>query len=115
MHASASFQSQAGPNVVANYTALNAAVQSSLGRPLSASAANVVVPIVAPGTLYGDRLNQLDLRLAKIIRLQQRRVNLNLDLFNALNSSAIIVQNNAFASWQQPQQVIQARFAKISV
>ena len=35
------------------------------------------------------------------------------DLYNALNSSSVLTLNNAFASWQQPQSILPARFAKV--
>src|SRR5256885_5909848 len=39
------------------------------------------------GTLYGDRVNQVDLRVGRIVRFGQRRTAVNLDVYNALNSS----------------------------
>ena len=36
----------------------------SLGRPLSSGASSVSVNFVAPGDLYSDHINQLDLRVA---------------------------------------------------
>src|SRR6185436_2053225 len=62
---SMTLQSKPGPMLAANYAASNAVVAPALGRSLSGGAANVTVNIVAPGTLYGDRLNQLDVRVAK--------------------------------------------------
>jgi len=113
---SAAFQSIPGPVVAANYNAPNAAVAPSLGRPLSGNAANVTVNLVAPGTLYGDRLNQLDLRFSKIIRYGRVRTRFNADVYNALNSNAVLTQNNSFGSaWQLPNVILLARFAKLGV
>jgi hypothetical protein len=109
------FQSVPGPQISAIYNAPNALVQPSLGRPLSGGAANVAVNLIAPGTMYGDRLNQIDFRVAKMLRFGQRRVSINFDLYNALNSSAVLTLNNNYATWLVPQSIVLARFAKISV
>ena len=46
---------------------------------------------------------------------RQFRVDFNVDLFNAFNSDAILVQNNTFgAAWQRPLTVIQPRFVKVA-
>jgi hypothetical protein len=75
----------------------------------------VTVNIVKPGSMYGERLNQVDLRFAKIVRLMARRVSLNLDLYNALNGNAVLQQSNAFGNWQQPQGILVGRSVKMSV
>jgi hypothetical protein len=85
-----------------------------LGRPLSGNAANMTVNIVEPGKTYGDQANQIDLRIAKIFRFGSQRASLNLDLFNLLNSSPVLQQNNSFAAWQVPQRILNARLFKIS-
>ena len=64
----ATFQSKPGAMLAANYAVPNADVAPSLGRNLSGNAPNVTVNLVAPGTLYGDRINQLDVRVAKILQ-----------------------------------------------
>ena len=47
--------------------------------------------LVAPGTLYGDRLNQVDFRVSKIFRFGAKgRVQGNLDLYNMLNANPVL-------------------------
>jgi hypothetical protein len=112
---SAALQNIPGPVIAANYNAPNALVAPSLGRPLSGGAANVTVNLVAPGTMYADRTNQLDVRVAKTLRFWRTRTAINLDLYNVFNSAAPLLLNNNFAAWQAPLAILQARFAKISV
>ena len=111
---SATFRSVPGPQIVANYVAPNAVVQPSLGRPLSGGAANVTVNLVQPGTMYGERSNLLDMRFSKIFKFGRYRTSVNLDLSNALNSSAVTSLNNNLATWQVPTAIDLARFFKIS-
>src|SRR5690606_20496828 len=82
-----------GPVINANFVANNALIQPSLGRPLSGGAANVTVNLIPPNTRYGDRINSMDLRLQKIFRIDGRRLNVGVDLYNALNSSDAVVLN----------------------
>lgn len=39
----------------------------------------------------------------------------DLDIYNALNSSAVLEQNDAFGAWQTPLEILVARFYKFSV
>jgi len=112
---SATFQSLPGPQVTANYVATNAQIQPSLGRPLSGGAANATINIVEPGTMYGERLNQLDLRFGKIFKFSRLRTSVNFDLYNALNGNAVTSQNNNYAAWQVPLGILDARLFKFSV
>ena len=111
---SATFQSVPGPLINANYVAPNALIAPSLGRSLSGGAANATVNLVSPGTLFGERMNELDFRLARTFRFHQTRTTLNLDVYNVFNSNAVLVQNDSFAVWQTPLATLMARFAKIS-
>ena len=113
----ATFQSVAGPVVAANYPVPNALVQPSLGRPLAGGAANVTVNLVEPFSMYGDRINQLDVRLAKIFRLDSRRLQLGIDFYNALNSSVVQTENATFTpggAWRVPTLILDARLIKFS-
>jgi hypothetical protein len=112
---SGSMQSVPGPEVQAQFVASSALAAQSLGRPLAGGAANVTVNVVRPGSMYGERLNQVDMRFAKIVHFGPRRVSLNVDLYNALNGNAVLQQSNAFGNWQQPQGILVGRSVKISV
>jgi hypothetical protein len=112
---SAAFQSFPGPPVVADFVATNAVVQPSLGRPLSGGAANVPVNLIETGSMFGERTNQLDLRFAKIVRLGRSRSTVALDLYNALNSNAVLSEAAAYGRFREPVQILQARFARLSL
>ena len=39
---------------------------------------------------------------------------MNVDFYDALNSNAVLTQNNNFGAWQQPTLILLARFVKLS-
>ena len=87
----------------------------SLGRPLAGGTRTVTVPLVAPNTLFEDRTTRLDLRLSKIFNFGAHRLQVNLDAYNALNSSSILSVNSTFdARWRQPNSVIDPRLFQVS-
>jgi hypothetical protein len=107
----------AGGALAANYTVSNAVVSQSLGRNLSGAAPNATVNLIEPHTLLGDRVNEMDIRVGKIVRFGNARVNVGLDVYNLLNSAAVLSYNQAFipnGRWNVPTSVMTARFAKIS-
>ena len=119
---SGTLQNLPGPAVLANYTLLSAQAAQTLGRPLSGGTANVAVSLIDPGTslnlgtIYGDRLNQVDLRVGKLLRYHRYKAMVSVDFYNALNVSTVLSQNNTFgASWLQPNSIMPARFAKVSL
>ena len=78
------FISRPGPAISANRVVPNAEIAPSLGRSLSNNAPNATINMVYPGTLFGDRRNQLDLRFTKPVRIGGTRLGLNFELYNAL-------------------------------
>ena len=54
--------------------------------------------IVEPGTMDGERLTQVDLRVGKIFRMGGLRTTASLDLCNALNANPVLSQNDSFAT-----------------
>ena len=112
---SGTFRSVPGPEIYANYTATNAVIQPSLGRVLSGGVANLPVTIVEPGTMYGERLNQVDMRFGKILHLGRTKTVVNLDVYNLFNANTLLTVNYAYATWQRPTSILLARFAKLGV
>ena len=123
---SATYQNKPGPLVLALYTATNAEVAPSLGRSLSGAAPSIDLHLVSPGVyaqgdnagsgdLHGDRLHQVDLRISKLLRFGGMRARANVDVYNALNSSAVLLQNDIYSDWQRPTEILVARFFKFSV
>ena len=87
-----------------------------------ANGAAPLVNLIQPGTLYGDRVNELDFKIAKVLRFGGTRTNVGVELFNALNSNAVLTYNQTFSpavvsgpgAWLQPTQVLTPRFLKFS-
>jgi hypothetical protein len=122
---SGTLQSVTGPLVAAYNTYVGTG--DGLGRPFSGTGTSSVNLIsgfldstpfgTSSSTLYGDRLNQVDLRFTKILRFGNRgSIDLNVDLYNAFNSDAILsAQENYGVTWQNALGVIQPRFVKFQV
>jgi hypothetical protein len=111
------FRSDQGGALAALYAVPNAEIQPILGRPLSNSAPNVTVNLIEPGTLYGDRVNEFDVRFAKILRFGRTRTNLGVDIYNVVNASPVLTYNQNFVlggNWLVPTAVLQPRFFKVS-
>ena len=111
-----------GPQLNANLVVPSATVQTigGLGRPLSGGAANITVPILAPGSLFGDRLYQADFRVGKILRLGMLRTTAGVDVFNMFNGNAVLTEQSSYsltnaALWRTPQLVQQARLVKFTL
>ena len=119
---SGTFRSDKGSPLAANMVFTSN--QTTLGRPFANNAPNVTVNLVEPGTLYGDRVNEVDMRFAKILRFGRTRTNVGFDIYNIMNGNPILTYNQAFnptinttnpsANWLAPQSTLQPRFFKFS-
>lgn len=110
---SSTLQSLPGPQILANYVASNAVIRPSLGRNLSGGASNATINLVEPGTIYGERVNNLDIRLGKVVAVRGVRTVFSVDVYNLMNVNPITSYNNSFARWQAPVAIWQARFVKL--
>ena len=117
--AGGNFPSVASQSLAANWIVSSPQVAAELGRPLAGGAPITFVNVVEPGTMYGDRITQVDLRVSKILRFGGRRANVGVDLFNLFNTNAVYQYNTTYsgngATWLQPSSLVVARFAKLSV
>jgi hypothetical protein len=122
---SGTFRSDPGQQLAANWSATNAATVG-LNRPFAGlGSQTITVNLIEPGTLYGNRVNQVDMRFAKILRFKGTRTLVGFDVYNIANSADVLTYNQTFipgqtdatpatARWLRPTSVLQARFLKIS-
>jgi hypothetical protein len=121
-------QNLPGQQITAQWNITQAeAALGTLGRPLSGGAnTSRNVPLIEPGTMYTPRRTQLDLRVAKTIRLSgSRRLQVMADIFNAFNSNAAVgatsnageppaaINTTYGSAWLRPLNILQARYVKI--
>jgi hypothetical protein len=108
-----------GSSVQANYNVPNAVAQASLGRPLSLGATTTAVNMLLPGQLYGDRVNQVDMRFAKVLRFGHTRSLVGLDLYNLFNANPGLTFGQAWgangATWLRPTTILYPRFVRFNV
>jgi len=114
VNVAATVQSVAGPLIAANYIATSAVIAPSLGRPLAGGTANATLNLITPGTLYGERLNELDLRLTKVFKFGRGRVGVNFDAYNLFNGNYVTGVQSAYAAWLTPTAILAPRLFKIS-
>jgi hypothetical protein len=119
---SGTFQNQPGVQLNANATTCSSlnpvaactASTTTLGRTFSGGATRSI-NVVPAGEVFVERLNQIDLRLAKLFRIAGTRTSINFDFYNVLNSNAVLTENAVFgAAWRTPQSILLPRLFKLS-
>jgi hypothetical protein len=82
------------------------------------TSASLTVPIVAPGTEFLPRINQLDLSFAKNFQVSGYRLQGQVDVFNVANqnyATAYRSTNFGTAAYQQPSSVLQGRMIRLGM
>jgi hypothetical protein len=118
---SGTMRSDQGGILGATWNAPAALVAAALGRPVSGNPATVAVALVKPGDVWGDRVNAIDLRFAKILRFGRTRYNVGVDIINLTNSDATLTYNQNYnptpatpaQRWLAPSSVLTPRFVKL--
>ena len=95
--------------------------QAATGQALRTGLATQDVNILMPGALYGERINNVDMRFAKVVRFGSRRANVGVDLYNLFNVNTPTAYESVYdpatngARWMQPTAVLLSRFARFNV
>jgi hypothetical protein len=109
------YQSLPGAPYNALYTVTTAQIAPSLGRNLSGNVRTITAELLPQYSTYLDqRVNQVDVRLSKILHVGGTRIQGNLDVFNLLNGSTVLQLNQAIGpTFLQPTQILDARLLKL--
>jgi hypothetical protein len=111
--ASGTYQSVPGVQITATGVFTNAQIAPSLGRNLSGNAATATVQLIPPGTMYGDRLHQVDARVTKTISVGRTKVQAQVNVYNLLNAGPILGVNTTYgANWLTPTTTLVGRMLK---
>jgi hypothetical protein len=120
---SGNLQSLPGPVRQASVLYTQAQITAALGRPATVAgnkSALAIEPYNATGffgSAFGDRLNQVDVRFSKIFKFGRSTLDANVDLYNAFNSDAVLLESATYSgvnggTWLLPTSVIQGRIVK---
>jgi hypothetical protein len=117
VEAAGTFQTSPGNQITATYTATNAQILPSLGRNLAAGAGSVAtVELIQPGTMFNERLYQVDSRLGRVFTVGSFHAKGMIDLYNVLNANTILQQNNNYGpAWLRPTYILPGRLVKFGV
>jgi hypothetical protein len=116
--AGADFPSIAGQSLNAQVTAVQIPgvfTETTLGRAFSSGIPVQFLNVIKPGTFYGDRLNNVDLRFGKNFRYGGTRTLVALDIYNITNSNTPDGYVQAYGTtYLDPVSITSARLFKIS-
>jgi hypothetical protein len=114
---SGTFRSDQGAPLRATWNAPKALVSDALGRTAQGAGSTIAIDLLAPGQKWGDRVNEIDLRIAKVLRFGRTRTTAGFDVYNLINSNAVLTYNQTFVvggRWLAPTSVLTPRFFKLS-
>jgi hypothetical protein len=114
--AGVTFLNNPGPQITAAYTVVSSQVQFVNSARTSLTLGQATIPLIQPGTAFGERMTQVDVRVGKNFRYRGMRVRALLDVANLFNSNAVLVLNTTYGNnWQRPTYVLPGRLIKPTV
>ena len=109
----------------ANYLMTGPQFALFTGRPLRSGVSTEQVNLLQPGQIYGERVNNLDMRFAKIVRIKNTKANIGIDVYNLTNDNTgttfeatydpATATAAAGARWMRPTAILQPRFVRFNV
>ena len=127
--ASSIYQNIPGVPIRASYVATDAEIQPTLGRHLASCPSQTAatcnqtytVDLIPPFSLWGDRIQQVDLRLTRNFPLigSGRKLQGNFDIYNILNANTIQNEQATYRpgpanQWRNAIQIMGGRLLKFS-
>jgi hypothetical protein len=111
---SGTYQNQPGVQLAANAVNFSAA-NTTLGRAFTGAPAGRGFNLVPAGEVFVERLNQIDFRVAKLLRFNGTKTSINFDFYNVMNSNSVLTENATYGStWRTPQSILLPRLFKIA-
>ncbi|HEY6617353.1 MAG TPA: hypothetical protein VIZ32_22655, partial [Vicinamibacterales bacterium] len=108
-----------GVGIAANYTVTPEILAANGQTPFAPGVTTQSVNLVPTSSLFGERVNSIDMRFGKILRFGGTRTNIGIDLYNMFNSNVGTAFNQGFgtdgATWMRPTAVLNPRFARFNV
>jgi hypothetical protein len=114
------YQNIAGIENSATYTATNAQIAPSLGRNLAQCStaavctATVTMALDPPGASYEPRLQQVDVRFSRSVRMNKYRLRGSVDIANLFNANSVLnVQRQYGPTYLNVLQIMGGRLVKL--
>ena len=127
------YQNKPGFPIRASYVVSDAEVSRSLGRHLSSCPSQTAltcsqtvaidlipnIPNVNIGSMYGERIKQLDMRFSRIFKFGERRkVQANFDVYNIFNNNTVLNEQTRYTTaannpWRNVLQIMGGRLVKL--
>ena len=116
------YQNFSGIENSATYTATNAQIAPSLGRNLAqcgtaaVCTGTVTMALDPPGSSYEPRVQQVDVRFTRTLKLDRYKLRGNLDIANLFNANAVLsLQRQYGPSYLNVLQIMGGRLMKVGV
>ncbi len=110
-----------GGSRAATYRMTAAQFLAATGVPLRTGLASQDVNLLLPGSLYGDRINAVDMRFSKILRFGSKRATAGVDLYNMFNANTPTAYETVYdpatngARWMRTTGVLSPRFVRVNM
>jgi hypothetical protein len=124
---SGTFRSQPGAERIATWNVPNSVIVGLLGRipPGGTATGNTAIALLDNDRrLYEDRRAQVDIRVAKIVRLGGTRADIGVDIANLFNTNYATQYDNTYqysvgntaqgGTWNNPTAVLSPRFVRLN-